>query len=78
MKLILAALLASGTLLAAPAVPKKTLPINKDIESANKAQSKNDKKPEDCDDKAKKPIEITQESISLSGTTGCSLDEAKP
>lgn len=35
-------------------------------------------KEEDCDDKAKKKVEITPESITLgSGTTGCSLDEAK-
>ncbi len=33
-------------------------------------------KEEDCDDKAKKPIEIKEETISLSGNTGCSLDEA--
>jgi len=31
---------------------------------------------EDCDDKAKKPVEIKPESISLSGNTGCSLDDA--
>jgi hypothetical protein len=31
---------------------------------------------EDCDEKVKKPIEIKPESISLSGNTGCSLDEA--
>lgn len=37
-----------------------------------------DKKEEDCDTKAKKPVEITPEAISLSGTTGCTLDEAKP
>lgn len=37
-----------------------------------------DKKPEDCDTKAKKPVEITPESISLSGNTGCSLDDAHP
>ena len=35
-------------------------------------------KEEDCEDKAKKKVEITPESITLgSGTTGCSLDEAK-
>ena len=32
-------------------------------------------KEEDCDDKAKKPIEIKPETISLSGNTGCSLPE---
>lgn len=30
---------------------------------------------EDCDDKAKKPIEIKEDSISLSGDAGCTLDE---
>ncbi len=30
---------------------------------------------EDCDDKAKKPIEIKEETISLSGNTGCTLEE---
>jgi len=38
-----------------------------------------DKKP-DCDEKAKKPIEIKPENVSLgglSGTTGCSLDDVK-
>lgn len=70
--------------LAAPNAPKKTLPVDKNVEAVKKDQAKNkepnalDKKPEDCDDKAKKPIEITPESISLSGSTGCSLDEAHP
>jgi hypothetical protein len=30
---------------------------------------------EDCDDKAKKPIEIKEDSISLSGEAGCTLEE---
>lgn len=30
---------------------------------------------EDCDDKAKKKVEIKPETISLSGNTGCSLPE---
>lgn len=30
---------------------------------------------EDCDDKAKKPIEIKEDTISLSGNTGCTLEE---
>lgn len=30
---------------------------------------------EDCDEKAKKPIEIKEETISLSGNTGCTLEE---
>lgn len=32
-------------------------------------------KEEDCDEKAKKPVEIKPETISLSGNAGCSLDE---
>ena len=30
---------------------------------------------EDCDDKAAKKVEITEETISLNNNTGCSLDE---
>ena len=30
---------------------------------------------EDCDEKAKNPIEIKEETISLSGNTGCTLEE---
>lgn len=60
---------------------KKTLPVNK-LEEAMKKQKPvikvETKKEEDCDEKAKKPIEIKEESISLSGNTGCSLDEVKP
>lgn len=66
---------------AASNAPKKTLPVSK-VETAVKAEQAKaktaEKKEEDCDDKAKKPIEIKEESISLSGNTGCSLDEAKP
>ena len=69
---------------AAPAGAKKTLPVDKHLSAAqteaktgNKAKA-NLKKEEDCDDKAKKPVEIKPETISLSGNTGCSLDEAKP
>jgi len=52
---------------------------------ANKKEVKKDKlaleklkiiEKEDCDDKAKKPVEIKPESISLSGNTGCSLEDA--
>jgi len=60
---------------------KKILPVSKEMVAAKKEQQAKTipgKKEEDCDDKAKKPIEITPTSISLSGNTGCSLDEAKP
>lgn len=52
---------------------------------ANKKEVKKDKlaleklkiiEKEDCDEKTKKPVEIKPESISLSGNTGCSLDDA--
>lgn len=46
--------------------------------TASEVKADGEKKEEDCDDKAKKKVEITPESITLgSGTTGCSLDEAK-
>lgn len=57
-----------------PAEKKQTMSKNQ----MDKEPNALDKKEEDCDEKAKKPVEITPESISLSGTTGCSLDEAKP
>lgn len=64
---------------AGPAVTKKNLPVNKDVTAVKKEQANaKAKKEEDCDDKAKKPIEIKAETISLTGNTGCSLDEAKP
>jgi hypothetical protein len=52
----------------------------KKVETKQVATSevKTDVKEEDCEDRAKKKVEITPESITLgSGTTGCSLDEAK-
>lgn len=85
MKFLACLLLVTSSLaFGAPSAPQKAQPINKNEEFIKKDQAKNkepnalDKKPEDCDDKAKKPVEITPESISLSGTTGCTLDEAHP
>ena len=69
---------------AAPAGAKKTLPFDKHVKAAQVEAKTGDKakallkKEEDCDDKAKKPVEIKPETISLGGNTGCSLDEAKP
>ena len=51
----------------------KTLPVNKDI-VAIKAE---EKKEADCDKKAIEIVEFKEESISLTGNTGCSLDEVK-
>ena len=60
---------------------KKTLPVEKSEKfvKAEKVTAKNAgaKAEEDCDEKAKKPIEIKEETISLSGNTGCSIDEMK-
>ena len=57
---------------------KKTLPVKKEETAVKNETLKADVKKEDCDDKAKKPIEIKEDSISLTGNTGCSLDEVKP
>jgi hypothetical protein len=67
--------------------PNRILPVTKEDEMVRAEKEKMakeklkkveaaSKKEEDCDDKAKKPVEIKPESISLSGNTGCSLDEA--
>lgn len=77
MKYVLFSLLmVSSIAMAAPAAKTKTLPISKDMVKNDKTVKTSDKKEEDCDDKAKKKIEIKEESISiLGGNTGCSLDE---
>lgn len=59
---------------------KKNLPISKTDQFVKSEQAKTTtggKAEEDCDEKAKKPIEIKEDTISLSGNTGCSLDEMK-
>lgn len=60
---------------------KKTLPVSKSEKfvkaEQGKAKDAGAKAEEDCDDKAKKPIEIKEETISLTGNAGCSLDEMK-
>lgn len=57
---------------------KKEAPANQTVETASAPQGilPGDLPEEDCDEKAKKTVEITEESISLNnGDTGCSLDE---
>lgn len=62
--------------------PNRILPVTKEDEQVRKekiAQEKlkmldKNKKEEDCDEKAKKPIEIKPESISLGGNAGCTLE----
>lgn len=82
MKIFLGLGLFSLSVLAAPVATKRILPVTKDdtlIKREKLAKEKIkalDKKAEDCDTKAKKPIEIKAESISLGGgTAGCSLDD---
>jgi len=50
---------------------------NKAVESTTATQSaaQASENPEDCDEAAKKPIEIKEDTISLSNTTGCTLEE---
>ena len=69
--------LLSSCLNAAP--EKKANPVSKTSETKPVGSKASEilKKDEDCDDKAKKPVEIKPETISLSGNTGCSLDEMK-
>ena len=81
MKFLLLSLLVTSAY-AVPNTVKKTQPVNKAEAQVKKDKPKEpnalDKKTEDCDDKAKKAVMINPESISLSGNTGCSLDEVHP
>jgi hypothetical protein len=83
MKALVVLFLFSNISIAAPAGKARILPVTKEDKAIQKdkiAKEKFkmlDKKEEDCDEKAKKPVEIKVESISLGdGTAGCSLDEA--
>lgn len=82
MKFLIALMVFSTFAVAAPTGTKKVLPVTKEEEMVKKEKLAKeklkmlDKKTEDCDDKAKKPVEIKPESISLTGNAGCSLDEA--
>ncbi|MGE3609318.1 MAG: hypothetical protein AB7I27_07000 [Bacteriovoracaceae bacterium] len=65
----------STNLLYAASSPKKAqvkVPIKKE-QSKVKAPAK---KEEDCNEKIKKTVDVSAESISLTGATGCTLDEA--
>lgn len=53
------------------------LGIKPEVAKSKDAKKVEVKKEADCDTKAKKPIEIKPETISLSGNTGCSLDDIK-
>ncbi len=73
MKIVIC-LFISSLVFSCQAETKKNLPVNK-AEVSKPVVKTPGVKEEDCDDKAKKPIEIKEETISLSGNTGCSLDE---
>jgi hypothetical protein len=80
MNTFLILMLVSGFASAAGPSANKTIPAAKTEQVVKKEAIKPlpkilEEKEEDCDEKAKKPIEIKPESISLGGTTGCSLDD---
>lgn len=80
MKLFLAFLVFSTVSVAAPTGKNKILPVTKEEEALKKekiAQEKLKKimkEKEDCDEKAKKPVEVAPETISLTGNTGCTIE----
>lgn len=83
MKFFLIFTLVSFSVFAASTSKNRILPVTKEDQMAKdaKIQAIKDaaagKKEEDCDDKAKKPVEIVPEAISLTGNAGCSLEEAQ-
>lgn len=54
-------------------VSKEVTAAKKEAKTINKA-AVTPKKEEDCDEKAKKKVEIKEETISLTGNTGCTLE----
>ncbi|MFP5387130.1 MAG: hypothetical protein ACLGHN_13705 [Bacteriovoracia bacterium] len=82
MKILVLVLFVSSVAIASSNAKKRILPVTKEQEIVKKEKIQNEKlkaivkEEEDCDEKAKKPIEIKPESISLTGDAGCSLDDA--
>ena len=82
MKFLVAALFISSIAFAANNGQKRILPVTKEQEQIKKDKVAQEKlkalgiKEEDCDEKAKEPVVIKPEAISLSGNAGCTLDEA--
>lgn len=82
MKVLIAALFISSVAFAANNGQKRILPVTKEQDQIKKDKASEEKlkalgiKEEDCDEKAKKPVEIKPESLSLTGNAGCTLDEA--
>jgi len=83
MKLVLFLTLISFACFAGPKAQQKILPVSKIEEVVKNDKMVNDKlkkikeEKEDCDKKAQKKVEIKPESISLTGNTGCSLDDIR-
>lgn len=89
MKFLIALMFLSSLAVAAPTGKAKILPVTKEEEQVKKDKIARDqaakeklkmldKKEEDCDDKAKKTVEVKPETISLGGglgTAGCTLPE---
>ncbi len=76
MKILISLLIVSSCVFANSTKPKAQVPA-KAVKTETKATGipgKDQKKEEDCDDKAKKTVEIKPESISLTGNTGCTLE----
>ncbi len=73
MKKKLISIIVLNLFIACQSNPQK--PSVADSSSAAVGEKDSMKKDEDCDDKAKKTVEIKEETISLTGNTGCSLDE---
>ena len=76
--LVIAIFTLSLSCVAEPVAAKKTLPVSNLDVSKIKLPKEEPKKEADCDKKAAEPIVIKEETISLTGNTGCSLDEEKP
>lgn len=82
MKAFIVLVMFSNIVMAAPAGQTRILPVTKEDKAVQKDKIAKEKlkmldknKEEDCDDKAKKPVEIKAESISLGGgTAGCTLE----
>lgn len=83
MKFFLFLTLFSLACFAGPKAQQKILPVSKIEEVVKNDKMVNDKlkkikeEKEDCDKKAQKKVEIKPESISLTGNTGCSLDDIR-
>lgn len=82
MKILLFALIVTTQISAETKSSNRILPITKEDEIAQEEQARHAKEKlkmldeENCDEKAKKKVEIKPESISLTGNAGCSLDDA--